>query len=160
MTAPDAFTSLLSACGAPGTGGDGKGAVFAEPWQAETVATTLHLSRSGQFSWSEWVECFSRHIADHPQRPDEDANTAYYRQWLSALEAMLAGRQILAGVQIAEAQEDWRRSYLHTEHGKPVHFRRGLPQPDIHDHGHDHDHHHHHVERGTTPISISPARHG
>ncbi len=145
---------LLSACGAPGTAAGQDGPVFEQPWHAEVIATTLNLSRNGVFSWNEWVDRFSKHIAGAPQQPGEDANTAYYRQWLSALEAILAERKIIDRLAIDQAKEDWRRSYLHTEHGQPVVFRRELPEPHIHE---DEDDHHHHHNGAGAPVSISPA---
>lgn len=151
------LTELLSACGAP-NGAEGQDSpVFAEPWHAETIATTLTLSRNGLFSWNEWVDCFSAHIANEPQREGEEANAAYYRQWLSALEDMLSQKKVIGQEQIAQAKEDWRRSYLHTEHGKPVNFMRGLPEPHVH--YDEHHHHHHHNDAGSTPqpVCISPA---
>ena len=101
------------------------------------------MSRRGVFTWKQWVERFSTEIRDNPQREGEDANTAYYRQWLAALEQLLASLGIADSRQIDAAQEDWRRSYLHTEHGKPVQFRRGLAPVDA-----DIDHHHHHHDHG------------
>lgn len=153
------FAELLSACGAPNGADTQDSPVFAEPWHAEAVATTLTLSRNGLFNWNEWVDCFSAHIAAEPQREGEDANAAYYRQWLSALEDILAQKQIIGQEQIAQTKEDWRRSYLNTEHGKPVDFRRGLPEPHVHDDDDDHHHHddHHHSSGKPQPISISPA---
>lgn len=151
------LAELLSACGAPAGAADQGSAIFEQPWHAEVFATTLSLSRNGLFSWSEWVEFFSARIADAPQLPDEDAGAAYYRQWLAALEAILDRKKIIEPERISEAKEDWRRSYLHTEHGKPVVFRRGLPEPPHH-HDEDHHHHHHQAHVAAMPISVSPAK--
>jgi nitrile hydratase accessory protein len=65
------------------------GPPFGEPWMAQAFACAVHLGRQGLFSWNEWVEVFSAEIKAHPQRPDEAADAAYYRQWLEALEAIV-----------------------------------------------------------------------
>jgi nitrile hydratase accessory protein len=150
---------LLTACGAPEDAemGARAAAVFADPWHAEVVATTLTLSRNGLFTWNEWVNCFSRHIARKPQSEAEDANTAYYRQWLAALEDMLHEKSLLVTAQIAQAQDDWRLSYLHTEHGQPVIFQRGLEPPS----GSENDDHYHshggNRQRTAKPVTVSRA---
>ena len=151
QTPPELLASL-GGFGDLATPAGDKEFAFAEPWQAETLATTVELSRRGVFTWKQWVERFSTEIRDNPQREGEDANTAYYRQWLAALEQLLASLGIADSRQIDAAQEDWRRSYLHTEHGKPVQFRRGLAPVDA-----DIDHHHHHHDHGAihpNPVAI------
>jgi len=143
MTEPSDINAFLGACAVAGVqkvGADGA-AVFSDPWHAQAVALTLSLSQAGFFNWSEWVGVFSRQIAGSPQTPAEDADAAYYRQWLGALEVILATKHLISEPQLAAVQEDWRRSFLHTEHGQPVVFQRGLPLPDTHDqHNHAHDH--------------------
>lgn len=153
------ITMLLSECGVPGTLGGHSGGepVFHQPWHAQLVAITLALSRSGLFTWREWVECFSSEIALMPQSDGEDFDTAYYRQWMSAFEAMLDQKQILMRDVIGNAQEDWRLSYLNTVHGKPVQFRRGLTPPVIDPDMHHHYDHHDHPARNPDPVAISPA---
>ncbi len=137
------------------------GPAFSEPWQAEAFALTIQLSRAGHFTWNDWVSTFSAEITASPQTADEDINTAYYRQWMQALEKIIAARALITATEAADYEEHWRRSYFHTEHGKPVEFRKGLeriPSGALaeldHDHCHDHDHDHHHG-----PVAISPARH-
>jgi nitrile hydratase accessory protein len=118
---------------------------FGEPWHAEAFGTALALSRAGLFAWAEWVEVFSNEIRANPQRAGEDSESAYYRQWLAALETILVKHATLTPEEIAEAAESWRRSYLNTQHGKPIVFSRDWQDvPDVADEGlHDHDHHHH-----------------
>ncbi|MBA5778512.1 nitrile hydratase accessory protein [Stappia sp. F7233] len=127
---------------------------FAQPWHAQAFGTAMALSRAGLFTWADWVDTFSRVIREEPQRPGEESNAAYYRQWETALETLLQASGVLSDADIAAAAEDWRRSYLVTPHGHPVEFRRGLEKP--HDHDDDHDHHHHgHGGRRPEPISVS-----
>ncbi|WP_368518142.1 nitrile hydratase accessory protein [Rhizobium sp.] len=148
-----------------------KGPAFSEPWQAEAFALTMQLSRAGHFTWAEWVETFSSEIKASPQHDDEDVNTAYYRQWMQALEKIVAGRGMTTDAEVADYQEHWKRSYFHTEHGKPVEFRKGLApiQPGAlealkqeHDHHHHHGHDHDHCDAGdhethVGPVAVSPA---
>jgi nitrile hydratase accessory protein len=131
---------------------------FGQPWHAEAFGTSLALSQVGLFSWAEWVKIFSREIRTNPQRADEDSEAAYYRQWLAALEAVLAKHATLTSEEIAETAEHWRRSYLNTPHGQPIAFSRewqDSPEPDHH-HRHDHGHHHPSHAGVRQPVAISP----
>src|SRR5215472_7096588 len=119
------------------------GPAFAEPWMAQAFACTVHLSRRGLFTWSEWVDVFSAEIKAHPQQFGEAANAAYYRQWLAALETMVGLKGAASTAEISERQETWRRAYLNTPHGNPVelHHAAAPPSAAAHDH-HRHDHQH------------------
>lgn len=143
------------------------GPAFSEPWQAEAFALTMQLSRAGHFTWAEWVAAFSGEITTSPQEEGEDINTAYYRQWMQALEKIVGHRGMTTDDEVADYQEHWRRSYFHTEHGKPVEFRKGLapiPPRALEELDHEHDHHHHeHCHAGdhethSGPVAVSPAR--
>jgi nitrile hydratase accessory protein len=137
---------------------DGSEPVFAEPWQAQAFALTVELNRLGRFTWSEWVAAFSAEIAQHPAAPGEDALHAYYRQWLAALESLVAAKGLSSGDEMARRKEEWRRAYLHTPHGSPVELARAsaveVDEPDD-----DHEHEHHHAAPACkAPIAASPAR--
>jgi len=93
---------------------------FDEPWQAQAIAITVELNRHGFFSWTEWVEVFSEEIRAHPATPEEGHTTGYYRQWLTALETIMAERGISQAPEIEAVQERWRTAYLHTPHGRPI----------------------------------------
>jgi nitrile hydratase accessory protein len=166
----DHIRSAIDACATPGTqplpvGDDGE-PVFAEPWQAQVFASTVVLSQSGLFTWKRWVEAFSAEINARPQAEVESGTDAYFRQWLSALEALLATRGIVSREDIVETQEHWRRSYINTEHGHPVQFSRkwAAPRPETerwlkaHAHHHPHDHHHDEHDLVPRPIAVSPGR--
>jgi nitrile hydratase accessory protein len=131
---------------------------FGQPWHAEAFGTSLALSQAGLFSWAEWVEIFSSEIRTNPQRADEDSEAAYYRQWLAALETVLAKHAMLTAEEIAETAEHWRRSYLNTPHGKPIAFSREWQDSPELDHQHRHDHGHHHAGHAGVfqPVAISP----
>lgn len=126
---------------------------FAEPWQAKAFATTVALSQTGLFTWPEWAKALGVEIARHPQRAGEDGGGAYFRQWLAALEGLLIARGIASAGDVSATAAHWRRSYLHTPHGKSVQLRR-----DLHDsadagpaerHRHDHPGPH-------GPVAVSP----
>jgi nitrile hydratase accessory protein len=129
------------------------GPSFAEPWHAQAFAAAVALSKAGFFTWSEWVDVFAAEIAREPQRPGEDNDAAYYRQWLAALEKLLVERGLATGKEISATAEDWRRSYLQTPHGKPVHLRRDLP--DISVTVEDDIHHEHRAS--AVPVTVDPA---
>jgi nitrile hydratase accessory protein len=93
---------------------------FDEPWQAQAFAITVELNRHGFFSWTEWVEVFRKEIQAHPATPEEGHTTGYYRQWLTALETIMAERGISQAPEIEAVQERWRTAYLRTPHGRPI----------------------------------------
>src|SRR5262245_16361130 len=78
---------------------------FAEPCQAEVFACAIQLSRQGLFSWAEWVEVFSAEIKAHPAAPGESSNAAYFRQWLAALETIVALKGAASPAEIDARQE-------------------------------------------------------
>jgi nitrile hydratase accessory protein len=134
--------------------GRDEGPSFAEPWHAQAFAAAVALSKAGFFTWSEWVDVFAAEIAREPHRQGEESEAAYYRQWLAALEKLLVERGLATGKEISSTAEDWRRSYLHTPHGKPVHLRRALPEISF---APEDDHHHHHEHRRfAIPVAVDP----
>ncbi|RLM22272.1 nitrile hydratase accessory protein [Brenneria alni] len=138
---------------------------FGEPWQAEVFATALQLSRNGLYGWSEWVQVFSASIREQPQRTDETAAQAYYRQWLTALETLLQQKSLLSGEDVETRQALWHLAYLHTPHGQPVSLHRvaHIADPcvtlDRVGETHPAHHHHSHTHEGRiapTPIVVVP----
>jgi nitrile hydratase accessory protein len=123
---------------------------FDEPWQAQAFAITLELNRQGHFSWTEWVAVFSKEIQTHPATPEEGHIIGYYRQWLTALETIMAQRGISQSPEIEIAQERWRSAYLHTQHGRPIELGNDERQHDAHEHMP--------LKPILEPIAISPAR--
>lgn len=126
---------------------------FAQAWHAQVFGLAMALARAGLFSWKTWVETMSAEIRAHPQLPGESPEDAYYRQWEASLSRLLAEKNAASEGELQDTAQHWRRSYLHTEHGKPILFRRDLPELDHHD---DH-HHHHHGDAGlmAAPVTIS-----
>ncbi len=126
---------------------------FDEPWHAQAFAMTMHLAKRGLFSWDEWVGAFIPEVREQPQRADEDVNAAYFRQWLTALEKLLAARGLCSGESVHEYAEIWRRAYLNTRHGDPVEFDAGK-RPLSGAHFHDAR------PRTRAPIAVSPSGSG
>jgi nitrile hydratase accessory protein len=131
------------------------GPAFAEPWMAQAFACTVHLSRRGLFTWNEWVEVFSTEIKANPQQHAETSNAAYYRQWLAALETIVARNGTVSSAEINERQETWRQAYLNTPHGQPVELLHATSPPVNAASHHLHGHHHHNAPE---PVSVSSAR--
>ncbi len=159
MTAAPPISSDLRAAEAllhdAGTAG------FAEPWQAQAFACAIQLSRQGLFPWAEWVEVFSAEIKAHPQQAGESSNTAYFRQWLAALETIAARKGAASRAEIDRRQEAWRQAYLNTPHGEPVALDNAVGAPGGAGH-HHHAHHHHDADDGhdgcaPKPVAVSPA---
>src|SRR5215467_11220308 len=73
-----------------------KAPAFREPWQAKAFAFVVLLHREGHFTWDDWVRTLADEIAVSPQRADEDAEFAYHRQFLTALEKIVATRGLTA----------------------------------------------------------------
>ena len=93
---------------------------FREPWQAKAFAVVVLLHREGHFTWDDWVRTLAEEIAASPQRADEDAELAYHRQFLTALEKIVATRGLTTPEAIQARKLAWRRAYLATPHGHPV----------------------------------------
>ena len=107
----------------PGIPCEGEAPVFGAPWQAQAFAMTLALYERGLFTWPEWAQALAQRIAAEPAQPGEDANDAYYRQWLAALEDMVARKGAGTRDQLAALQRAWDRAAGRTPHGQPIELR-------------------------------------
>ncbi|HET9018973.1 MAG TPA: nitrile hydratase accessory protein, partial [Acetobacteraceae bacterium] len=131
---------------------------FREPWQAKAFALVVLLHREGHFGWEEWVRTLAGEIAESPQRADEDAELAYHRQFLAALEKIVATHGMTTPEAMQARKLAWRRAYLNTPHGHPVDLSAaegGDPdgEHDGHAHLHDHD-----LVPQRAPVTVSPGR--
>ena len=93
---------------------------FAEPWQAQVFALTLHLHQQGLFSWTQWAEHLSKSIKNDTTESIENYTTAYYLQWLNALEEICMLKTGLTSTQLLDKRNAWETAYLHTPHGKAI----------------------------------------
>jgi nitrile hydratase accessory protein len=134
---------------------------FREPWQAKAFAFVVLLHREGHFAWDDWVRTLAEEISASPQCADEDAELAYHRQFLTALEKIVATRGLTTAEEMQARKLAWRRAYLATPHGRPVDLAAaGDIDPDD---GHDGDcdpihQHGHNLMAQCAPIAVSPAR--
>ena len=117
MSLTKAMTSL-SDSGAP---------TFREPWQAKVFAMVVLLHRQGRFEWNEWVQVLGAEIAACPQQPGEDPDAAYHRQFLAALERIVAALGIANPDDQLRRKEEWRSAYLNTPHGHAVELAAARP---------------------------------
>ncbi|HEF5870455.1 TPA: nitrile hydratase accessory protein [Burkholderia cenocepacia] len=124
------------------------GPPFSEPWQARAFALVVHLCRSGRFAWGEWVATFSRQITAHPARAGECTNDTYYRQWLAALEELMAAKGLVDPAAARARQGEWRGAYLNTPHGQPVSLGNAACPP---------EHAHEHLAPCRLPVTVSAA---
>jgi nitrile hydratase accessory protein len=134
---------------------------FREPWQAKAFAFVVLLHREGHFTWDDWVRTLAEEIAAFPQRADEDAELAYHRQFLTALEKIVATRGLTTPEAMLARKLAWRRAYLATPHGHPVDLAAAEDIASNHSHDGDRDHvhqHRHNLLPQRAPVAVSPAR--
>ena len=53
---------------------------------------------------------------------DPDLGDTYYDHWLGALERLAREKGATDANAMAERKDAWRRAYLNTPHGQPVHL--------------------------------------
>lgn len=99
---------------------DEDGPLFAEPWQAQAFAMAVRLSAEGHFTWPEWAQYLSAEIAAAKSGEAGNSLDIYYRQWLAALEKLVADKGLASPSEMAGRKEDWRRAYLNTPHGEAI----------------------------------------
>lgn len=107
----------------PGLPHDRGGPVFRAPWQAQAFAMTLALYERGLFSWTEWAKALALRIEAAPAQPGEDATDAYYRQWLEALEQLVAEKGASSLAELLRYQQAWDHAADRTPHGQPIELR-------------------------------------
>lgn len=113
----------MSLSNLPGLPRDQGSPVFRAPWQAQAFAMTLALYERGLFSWTEWALALALHIQAAPGRPGEDATDAYYRQWLEALEQLVADKGASSAAELHRYRQAWDHAADRTPHGKPIELR-------------------------------------
>ena len=111
----------------PGLPQDAGGPVFREPWEAEAFAMAVRLSEQGLFTWREWAETLSAEITKAQAAGDRDLGDTYYRHWLNALEALVAGKGLVARAEMDRRKDEWMRAYRNTPHGRPVALSAATP---------------------------------
>jgi len=95
------------------------GPVFAEPWQAKVFAMTLQAHEAGAFTWGEWASALGAELARDP-----DGRGDYYDHWLTAFEALLAGKGVAAAGALSDLRAAWEKAALETPHGEAITLNR------------------------------------
>ncbi len=99
---------------------DGEGAVFREPWEAQSFAMALALYRAGLFQWHEWAAMLAEEIARAQAAGDPDTGRTYYRHWQAALERMIVERGLSDAQTIERYRGAWTHAARRTPHGVPI----------------------------------------
>ena len=74
---------------------------FKEPWEAKAFAIVVTLSQTGYFTWSEWVDCFSDHVAAATKIEAAGGTPkTYYEQWVDAAEELLVAKGVTSQEQL------------------------------------------------------------
>ena len=96
-----------------------RGHVFAEPWQAEVLATAHALIRAGLITQGDWAEALGAALQAAEAAGAEDSEQTYYLAALEALEAVAPLDPETLGARKAA----WEDAYRATPHGQPVTLR-------------------------------------
>jgi nitrile hydratase accessory protein len=100
--------------------------VFSEPWESRAFGMAVSLFEAGVFTWPQFQAALIARISAWEAAPLDGQDWSYYRQWLGALEDVLAGDDTALPDEVTE------RALLLAQ------------RPAGHDHGHDHGHGHGH----------------
>ena len=74
---------------------------FSEPWEAKAFAIIVKLAQAGHFTWSEWVDCFSKEVAAATAVEAAGGSAkSYYEQWLDAAETLLVDKGVTSRQQL------------------------------------------------------------
>lgn len=99
--------------------------VFDEPWQAQALALVEQLKLAGVFSPNEWADTLGAERARQETAGEPDTNAAYYMAVVVALEQLSDSHAGLSEQDRSARKDAWRRAYLNTPHGAPVHLSAG-----------------------------------
>lgn len=100
------------------------GPVFAAPWEAQAFAITLELHRQGVFTWPEWAGALAREIEEAARRKEWDDGSQYYARWLTALEKLVASKNVVPQAELEKRVVEWDEAARATPHGKPIVLKR------------------------------------
>ena len=89
---------------------------FAEPWEAQAFALAVSLQDRGVVTSTEWADALGAQIARAPDEP-------YYRQWLAALEHLVAQKGLTDTATLSRYGDAWGRAAERTPHGTPIELR-------------------------------------
>ena len=99
--------------------------VFDEPWQAQALGLAFTLSERGLFTPAQWSATLgAKHRQVLADGAPDNAQT-YYEAVVLAVEALICDSGELSAERLDERAQTWRRAYLNTPHGQPVHLSAG-----------------------------------
>ena len=94
---------------------------FAEPWEARAFAMVRALQDAGLITPAEWMAALSAEI-QQAQEPS-DSDDTYYRHWLTALERVVAAKNLAPTETLARERAAWAHAAHRTPHGEPIELR-------------------------------------
>ena len=120
MSRPDAHDAMERFAMSPLLPRDEGGPMFAEPWQAQAFALAVQLCAAGYFTWTEWTTALGAQLQAAVGRGAPDDGSRYFEHWLTALEQLVAEKQLTDLTALSERKAAWVDAYRHTPHGHPV----------------------------------------
>jgi nitrile hydratase accessory protein len=102
---------------------DADNPVFREPWEAQAFAMTLALQERGLFTAAEWSAVLGAEIKRAQAAGDPDTGETYYRNWLAALEQLIAEKGVADEKALHRYRDAWDHAADRTPHGQPIELR-------------------------------------
>ena len=93
---------------------------FGAPWQARAFAMVRALQDAGVVTASEWADALGASIRRAEAAGDPDDGSAYYDQWLAALEQLVVQRELTTDGALSECRTAWADAARRTPHGAPI----------------------------------------
>jgi len=82
--------------------------VFDEPWQMRAFGVAADLVDAGRFTWRDFQQQLIAAIGEWESTPEaERGEWAYYDHWLTALERLIAERDVLAAGELDSRSEEY-----------------------------------------------------
>lgn len=86
-------------------------APFLAPWHAQVFGLTVALHEQGLFEWPTWSQALGAELR---------SGAEYWQAWLTALEGLLAARDIALPSEVADLAHQWQDAAHATPHGQPI----------------------------------------
>ena len=103
---------------------------FKEPWEAQALALSMALQRSGFFTPDEWSRALGAQIKSAHDSGVPDDGTRYYHHLLAALEGLVHEKGAATRDNLTERRQRWEEAYRNTPHGQPVSLPND-PSPEV-----------------------------
>jgi nitrile hydratase accessory protein len=98
---------------------------FDETWQAQALGIADALVAAGVIAADAWAARLGAILRARAEAGAADDADTYYGAVLEALETLLTETGSAAASEVDRRQQQWRRAYLNTPHGKPVELAAG-----------------------------------